>query len=204
MALCGIQKVSETGKPLMQQMPTMKGTVTGTEVLKGVARGVYLVAFNKVYRRRIFQGLRYPVGKLYEDTFIVADVYARAKRVACLNRALYDYRQRSTGIMLSARKLRDYDAVEAAEALIDRLLEMRLTDAVPASEKMMFTSLRNVYYHLPPEQRRDPRTKDAKRRHWATLRKMRTHHCLPVKTAVRSAAFHLAPALCRRWWADCR
>ena len=93
---------------------------------------------------------------------------------------------------------------EAAEALIDRLLEMRLTDAVPASEKMMFTSLRNVYYHLPPEQRRDPRTKDAKRRHWATLRKMRTHHCLPVKTAVRSAAFHLAPALCRRWWADCR
>lgn len=204
MALCGIQKVSETGKPLMQQMPTMKGTVTGTEVLKGVARGVYLVAFNKVYRRRIFQGLRYPVGKLYEDTFIVADVYARAKRVACLNRALYDYRQRSTGIMLSARKLRDYDAVEAAEALIDRLLEMRLMDAVPASEKMMFTSLRNVYYHLPPEQRRDPRTKDAKRRHWATLRKMRTHHCLPVKTAVRSAAFHLAPALCRRWWADCR
>lgn len=113
----------------------MKGYRNGDGGIEGRGRGVYLVAFNKVYRRRIFQGLRYPVGKLYEDTFIVADVYARAKRVACLNKALYDYRQRSTGIMLSTRKLRDYDADEAAEALIDRLLEMRLTDAVPASEK---------------------------------------------------------------------
>lgn len=47
----------------------------------------YVVAWNKLYRRSLFQHLRYAPGKRYEDQFLLPHLLAQCKTIACLGRA---------------------------------------------------------------------------------------------------------------------
>lgn len=53
---------------------------------------------NKLYDRHLFDGLRFPIGKLYEDLAIFYKVYERAKRVVHRRVAYYYYRLRRDSI----------------------------------------------------------------------------------------------------------
>ena len=55
-------------------------------------------ACNKLYDRRLFDGLRFPIGKLYEDLAIFYKVYERAKKVVHRREAYYFYRLRRDSI----------------------------------------------------------------------------------------------------------
>ena len=75
------------------------------------SRGV--VAWNKLYARDLFLGLRYPVGKINEDEFLTYKILDRAKQVAVINEALYFYFQNLEGIMKSNFSLNKLDALTA-------------------------------------------------------------------------------------------
>ena len=59
----------------------------------------YVVAWNKLYRRSLFQHLRYAPGKRYEDQFLLPHLLAQCKTIACLAAPGYRYVQRSGSIM---------------------------------------------------------------------------------------------------------
>lgn len=46
----------------------------------------------KLFKRELFDGLRFPVGKSVEDTFIMYKVFIKAKRVIHIEKAIYWYR----------------------------------------------------------------------------------------------------------------
>lgn len=56
-------------------------------------------ACNKLYTRRIFDQIRFPVGKKYEDSYVRLDILDKANKVLILPDALYFYRQRNGSIM---------------------------------------------------------------------------------------------------------
>ncbi len=58
-----------------------------------------VVSWNKLYKRFIWDNLRFPVGKLNEDEYVIVDIYNRAKVVAVSNAKLYFYRLRDNSIM---------------------------------------------------------------------------------------------------------
>ena len=51
----------------------------------------YVVAWNKLYRRSLFQHLRYAPGKRYEDQFLLPHLLAQCKTIACLAAPGYRY-----------------------------------------------------------------------------------------------------------------
>ena len=55
--------------------------------------------WNKLYRRSLFQHLRYAPGKRYEDQFLLPHLLAQCKTIACLAAPGYRYVQRSGSIM---------------------------------------------------------------------------------------------------------
>ena len=55
-------------------------------------------AWNKVYRRNLFHDVTYPKGWIYEDVATTYKVFAKAKRVAVIDRDLYFYRYNPEGI----------------------------------------------------------------------------------------------------------
>ena len=46
----------------------------------------------KLYKRDLFAGLRFPLGKNVEDTFVIYKVFLKAKRVVHVEKAIYWYR----------------------------------------------------------------------------------------------------------------
>ena len=49
-------------------------------------------SFMKLYKKDLFIGLRFPVGKDVEDTFVIYKVFLKAKRVVHMEKAIYWYR----------------------------------------------------------------------------------------------------------------
>ncbi|KAA8999770.1 glycosyltransferase [Paenibacillus spiritus] len=65
-------------------------------------------AWDKLFKRELFDGVRYPVGIDYEDILTVYQLFIKASRVALVDRPLYYYVKRGSSITgnSSVRKLR--------------------------------------------------------------------------------------------------
>lgn len=75
----------------------------------------YVVAWGKLYRKKMFLNHRYPVGKMHEDQFVTYKLMYNAEKVVELGECLYGYYVNRNGIMNSLFKLKMYDGVVAFE-----------------------------------------------------------------------------------------
>ena len=80
--------------------------------------GAATVAWNKLYRASLFEGVRFPVGRQHEDEFVTYRLLWRAGSVAVCDVPFYFYRQRSGSIMDSGVTVKTPDAFEALEKRI--------------------------------------------------------------------------------------
>lgn len=69
------------------------------EERQGFLSGHHVVAWNKIYRRYIFDKLRYPWGRQNEDEAIAHDILDACSRIVGINEPLYYYRQHADSIM---------------------------------------------------------------------------------------------------------
>lgn len=79
---------------------------------------VTVVAWNKIYKKSIFENIRYPYGKVHEDEFIICDVLKKANSVSYILEPLYYYVQRENSIM-NQISLKKFDIVEALDKRIE-------------------------------------------------------------------------------------
>lgn len=77
-----------------------------------------VITSNKLFRRELFSTLRYPIGKLHEDEFVIHYLIADCQKICCVSDRLYFYRQHSTSIMSNRYSIKHLDVVEA---FIDRI-----------------------------------------------------------------------------------
>ena len=82
-----------------------------------------IVAWNKIYRKQLFDDISYPEGKNYEDKLTTYKLLSKAKKVAYLGESLYVYVKRPKSIMKSSKKeekllSRELAAKEAMEHFV--------------------------------------------------------------------------------------
>ena len=70
-------------------------------------------AWNKLYKRELFDNIRFPKGKLYEDVYIMHDIFGLAQNVVFIDEGLYFYRQRQGSIVNSSNLDYWQDYIEA-------------------------------------------------------------------------------------------
>lgn len=73
-------------------------------------KGVSVAAWGKLYKRSIFEKVRYPKGKVHEDVFAMCDiVFSNISKVAVISKPLYNYFQRMDSISnsINYRRLED-------------------------------------------------------------------------------------------------
>lgn len=73
----------------------------------------------KIFAREIFKGLRYPVGKVFEDAALFHSIYARIEEVCYIDLKLYAYRQNMDSTTRKNGEI--YLCVDYVEALLNRL-----------------------------------------------------------------------------------
>ena len=71
------------------------------------------VAWNKLYEKRLFEKMRYPVGKIHEDEFLTYKVLCQAEKVANILYPLYYYYQNAESIIKRPFSLKRLDGIEA-------------------------------------------------------------------------------------------
>lgn len=83
-------------------------------------RGEFVtISCNKLYIRSLFENLRFPVGKLHEDEYMILPLLLQIERMVKCEDVLYFYRQRSDSITGAERR---YDArhLEVLDAFRER------------------------------------------------------------------------------------
>lgn len=70
-------------------------------------------AWNKLYPRKVFQSIRYPVGRKYEDMAIVAEIFFNVKKLTVISDVLYHYRIRRDSITQTKSKSNQFEYLKS-------------------------------------------------------------------------------------------
>lgn len=131
MSVCGYKYVDESGAPVRELPPLAREVLPPEEVLRRMERPLcewrFVTAVNRLCRRELFDGLRLPAGKLYEDEFLAPRLIARCASIATIPDEPYFYVQRGDSIMGSPMSVRRLDAVEAYLERYDFYRERNMT-----------------------------------------------------------------------------
>ena len=83
--------------------------------------GILQSAQGKLYKKKLFNNIRYPLGKKYEDAFTTYKLYLNSEKIVYTNIALYAYRIREGSILRSGYSLSNLDVLEMFEERINIL-----------------------------------------------------------------------------------
>lgn len=124
-AQCDFLVISENSMKLPLNPQQSLSFYSGKQAVSSLCMGndnvKYLVPWNKIYRRDLFQGIRYPVRRLHEDEFITYKILWKAQRVAVTNQYLYYYLKRSDSIMGSKFSIKRLDCHDAFQERLEFL-----------------------------------------------------------------------------------
>ncbi|MBR2339971.1 MAG: glycosyltransferase [Clostridia bacterium] len=86
----------------------------GEDVLDAFSNGgvTFVTAVNKLYKKELWNDIRFPYGKLHEDEFVAHRIYDKCMSIVSISDCLYYYLQRSESIM-HVYNIRRLDVVEA-------------------------------------------------------------------------------------------
>lgn len=124
-ALCNFVYEGEHGEACNTELDyqfTEEETLSGREVLLRARQdryAVYEIANAKLYRREVFETLRFPLGRLHEDEFVFHRIFLPCSRVVCLPYTGYHYMQRAGSITTQHSPQQER---ARAEAYLDRCL----------------------------------------------------------------------------------
>lgn len=91
--------------------------------------GASIAAWNKLYKRQIFNNLRFPMGMNFEDSYLMPQIVYIANKVIYTNYVGYYYYQRCGSITKSEFTLKDIDKIVAYNGVRNFLMKNGLTRA---------------------------------------------------------------------------
>ncbi len=61
-------------------------------------RSIYLSACFKIYKKSVFDGIEFPIGKIHEDAYVFPIIYSNCKKISTCKEILFYYLQREGSI----------------------------------------------------------------------------------------------------------
>lgn len=122
MSICDFQKVDEQYNNIGDVRILKSEVIEKPNILKVLCRyddcyAQYVIACNKLYRRQLFDNIRYIENRIHEDEFIIHHILSQCKKIVIVSDKLYFYLQRNNSITHKAYTVKRLDAVDA---MLDR------------------------------------------------------------------------------------
>lgn len=121
--------------------------VSGTEAFTDM-RKILSVAWNKLYRKEIFDDISYPVGKLHEDEFVIHKILRKCNRVSVIDEPLYFYSLRDGSITSKINMNKVNDALQAYKERVDFCKSEVWTEVIPVAVRHYCDYCLSTYYNL--------------------------------------------------------
>ncbi|WEV67736.1 glycosyltransferase [Bifidobacterium sp. ESL0769] len=121
LSVCQFRYVFPDGKTMVKTKDAQSCVFDFNQAIieMNIYRYFDMSACTKLFRADLFSDLRFPVGKLSEDFFVMPQVLDKARRISFIAEACYNYYQRSGSI--SRGKTANYDFEEAARKQLEFL-----------------------------------------------------------------------------------
>ncbi|MFZ7133255.1 MAG: glycosyltransferase family 2 protein [Eubacteriales bacterium] len=98
-----------------------------------------VVSWGKLYKKKLFNNIRFPVGRIHEDEFITYKLIYKANKIVFSTAQLLYYWQRNESIMGVGFNIKyRLDALDALEERAEFLLEVGLDDISSKTYKSVF------------------------------------------------------------------
>lgn len=160
----------------------------------------FVVAWNKLYRRELFEQIRYPLGRIHEDEATTYRLFHEGKKLAFLDRALYGYNTENAGSITSGfseKRLQWLDAHEERAAFLETNGYERL---LPQAYRKLCDACITFYFRCTDD------VKDALRIRRELKRRLGQYErqgagwirSLPLKTRIGYRLFRLSPSVYAR------
>ncbi|MGM0874213.1 MAG: glycosyltransferase family 2 protein [Bacillota bacterium] len=108
------------------------------------------VAWNKLYKKHIFETIRFPKGRIYEDAAIMYRVYDSTNGIAFIEYPLYNYIYRESSITRSEFSEKRFDVVFNYNEAYS-YLEMHHPEMCEKLNSIYYRSLRNMLVDIVNE-----------------------------------------------------
>lgn len=124
MVMCNLGYVDQNGKEIpnyRSAQPISDRELTGRQFVTELCdnySSTYVVTVDKLYRSNLFEGIRYPDGKINEDEAVIHRIAHKCNKIVFTQKAYYFYRQQPTSIMNKTFSAKRFDSIFAD---IDRL-----------------------------------------------------------------------------------
>jgi len=154
LAMCGYMCVDEDNVPIVSKSSIIKDEVlTKSDAFNKLVEKkywFYVIAWNKIYVRKIFDNLRFPIGRAHEDEFIAHHVFDICDRIVSIYDFLYMYVQRKdsiTGQPFSVKRFDIFDALyDRYKFFMAKKLNVQAKVSLQNAYGVVFAGLNNLDY----------------------------------------------------------
>ena len=199
MSVCRWEYVK--GGPIPEGGNGKTQTFTGRQMLANlyIPDGAYfVVAWNKLYKRELFDNIRYPLGRIHEDEATTYRIYHRVKQAAYVDVSLYGYFVTPSSITrgFNPRRL---DWVKACSERIDFFEEHGYSELMVSALQAFADGSIDIYFglkdELPGSEKEQSWIQDLVRR---GLKRVKPYGRFPLRTAIGYRMFLICPGIYRK------
>ena len=158
----------------------------------------FVVAWNKLYRRELFQEIRYPLGRIHEDEATTYRIYDRVKRAAYVDSSLYGYFVTPASITRGFNPKR-MDWVYAVAERMDFFEKRGYRELMEPGLRAFADGSIDIYFglrdHLPGSEKQQQEIRAFVRQ---GLKRVRPYGRFPLRTEIGYRLFLACPLIYRK------
>lgn len=105
-----------------------------------------VTAWGKLYKRELFEGISFPIGRIHEDEFTTYKLLYKANKIVLTTAKLLYYWQREDSIMGDRCNIKNkLDQIDALKERVEFFTQLGLEDLCNRTIRRLFFSYRNVF-----------------------------------------------------------
>lgn len=133
---CGAVNIQPSGKQILVDTDFSEHVMGRHEALERMCYndGFYITLWDKLFAADLFDGIRFPEGKLFEDTGVTYQLVFRAEKIVACCEPKYFYVTKGNTITTSVFKRSKLDYVEMADQMGDDIVRV-YPDLKPAADR---------------------------------------------------------------------
>lgn len=101
-------------------------------------------ACDKLFKKHLFNGIRFPIGRYNEDIYIMTNILNKASKIVHVGKAMYYYYHRKESITTESFSERKLDLLDASQQISD-FININYPDLNEKSDSFYFNSIIFLY-----------------------------------------------------------
>lgn len=200
-AICNFAWIGSKGESLCRDDVICDEVLDQQELLKklmGKPNFYYVIACNKLYKRKIFDNCRFKLGKTHEDEFIVHHVFGLCHKAVSVSNILYYYIQSVNSITTSNISIKKLDYIEAMYERIQYFKKNKQMECAVKTAGLMWWACSELYTEIDIDEENKCRMHELKKCYDEVLPYILKNHVKSLKDLAGSIIFWASPSVYKK------